>query len=317
MKAILKVFVLAAALGAGTFWVSAAPTFRSNVDMVMLSATITDSLGNYIDGLTEKDFRILENGVEQKISGFVNFAQRKGAKSDPESAAASVFVLFDTSNYMYDSFPYAEDAVADFIRCSYPADSIAVYSFSRNMMRLAPLTRDRQRALVGLRDAVTGDDTGLYDSLLLTLLDASKVQGRKAVVVFSNGPDNASVLAPDDVRRVAEDEGIPIYLVTTKDKDVISNAVFHRLTTQTGGKTYYATDWNKQKAAFASIKDDLDNSYVISYYPVPSEDPGFRKIEVEIVGDTGHTYRVRARSGYNPRHIETISHQAPRLTPRS
>ena len=78
---------------------------------------------------------------------------------------------------------------------------------------------------------MAGDDTALYNALLLTLRDAAKVPGRKVVIVFSNGPDNASMVAPDDVRAVAEDEGIPIYVISTNEvnKDPISSGVFRRI----------------------------------------------------------------------------------------
>ncbi len=101
----------------------------------------------------------------------------------------NVFVLFDTSNFMYHGFVYAEDAIADFVRGLDRADSVAVYTFSRNLSRAANLTHDRNEAIFGLRKSVAGDDTALYNGLLLTLRDAAKVPGRKVVIVFSNGPE--------------------------------------------------------------------------------------------------------------------------------
>ena len=132
---------------------------------------------------------------------------------------------------MYRGFVYAEDAIADFIRGVDKADSVAVYTFSRNLSRASNLSHNRNDAIFGLRKAVAGDDTALYNGLLLTLRDAAKVPGRKVVIVFSNGPDNASMVAPDDVRAVAEDEGIPIYVISTNEvnKDSISSSVFRRL----------------------------------------------------------------------------------------
>src|SRR5207253_9979901 len=121
----------------------------------------------------------------------------------------NVFVLFDTSNFMYRGFVYAEDAIADFVRGLDRADSVAVYTFSRNLSRAAPLTNQRNDAILGLRKAVAGDDTALYNGLLLTLRDAAKVAGRKGVVVVSNGPDNARIVAPDHVRAVAAEAGLP------------------------------------------------------------------------------------------------------------
>src|SRR6202041_2148400 len=122
-------------------------------------------------------------------------------------------------------------AIADFVRGLDRADSVAVYTFSRNLSRAAALTHDRAEAISGLRKAVAGDDTALYNGLLLALRDAAKVPVRKVVIVFSNGPDNASMVAPDDVRTVAEDEGIPIYVISTNDanKDPIPRAVFKGL----------------------------------------------------------------------------------------
>jgi hypothetical protein len=97
------------------------------------------------------------------------------------------------------------------------ADSVAVYTYSRNLSRAATLTRDRGDAIGGLRKSVAGDDAALYNALPLTLRDAAEVPGRKVAIVFFNGPDNASMVAPDDVREVAEDEGIPIYVISTNE----------------------------------------------------------------------------------------------------
>jgi VWFA-related protein len=229
-----------------------------------------------------------------------------GATGETRSDAfvgTNVFVLFDTSNYMYRGFVYASDAIADFIRGLDRADSVAVYTYSRNLSRAAGLTKERNDAIAGLRGAVAGDDSALHNALLLTIRDAAKVPGRKVVIVFSNGPDNASMVAPDDVRAVAEDEGIPIYVISTNEisKDPISANVFRRISTRTGGKSYFATNWQKQVEAFEAIREDLGNSYTVTYYPQTNPNEGFRKISVEVVSDAGKKYRVQARPGYRPR----------------
>jgi len=306
------------------------PVFRVEVDMVVLSFTVTDSKGRYINGLKPGDFRVLEDGISQKVATFAEgnrppiavledgstrpivvgapAATTTGVRPGPDPrvdafVGTNVFVLFDTSNYMYRGFVYASDAIADFIRGLDRADSVAVYTFSRNLSRAADLTRDRSEAIFGLRTAVAGDDAALYNSLLLSLRDAAKVPGRKVIIVFSNGPDNASMVAPDDVRAVAEDEGIPIYVISTSEvnKDPISSAVFRRITGRTGGKAYWAKTWQKQVEAFESIREDLGNSYTITYYPAPNPNLGFRRISVEIKPDIGKKYRVQARPGYRPR----------------
>lgn len=297
------------------------PTFRVKVDLVVLSFTITDNKGHYINGLQPKDFRISEDGIPQKLSSFAEgnkpplevdadgstrpmpiSEQGKLAGRLDAVVGTNVFVLFDTSNYMYRGFVYASDAIADFVRGLDRADSVAVYTYSRNLSRAAMLTKERNEAVSGLRNAVAGDDSALYNCLLLTLRDAARVPGRKVVIVFSNGPDNASMVAPDDVRAVAEDEGIPIYVISTNEvtKDPISSNVFKRISTGTGGKSYFAKTWQKQVEAFEAIREDLGNSYTVTYYPQPNPNEGFRKVTVEVLSDVGKKYRVQARPGYRP-----------------
>jgi VWFA-related protein len=310
------------------------PVFRVKVDMVVHSFTVTDSKGKYVNNLKPKDFRILEDGIPQKVATFAEGNQppleiledgstrpliastrvRDGDSSTntPGPAAelrsdafvgTNVFILFDTSNYMYRGFVYASDAIADFVRGLDRADSVAIYTFSRNLARAAELTRDRTLAISGLRQAVVGDDAALYNALLLSLRDAARVPGRKVVIVFSNGPDNASMVAPDDVRAVAEDEGIPIYVISTNEvnNDQVSSNVFRRISTRTGGQVYFAKTWQKQVEAFESIRESLGNSYTVTYYPTNNPNEGFRKVAVEIVSDVGKKYRVRGRPGYRPR----------------
>src|ERR1035441_7650200 len=158
-------------------------------------------------------------------------------------------------------------------------------------------------AIGGLRKSVAGDETALYNALLLTLRDAAKVPGRKVVIVFSNGPDNSSMVAPDDVRAVAEDEGIPIYVISTNEvnKDPISSGVFRRIATRTGGKAYWAKTWQKQVEAFESIREDLGNSYRVTSYRKANRTEGSRKIAFKIVMAGGKNSRVPPRPGYRPR----------------
>jgi Ca-activated chloride channel family protein len=299
------------------------PVFRVKVDMVVLAFTVTDNKNHYINGLKPTDVRIYEDGILQKLNTFAEGARPPVAigedgkiqqlvegQKDPSTGlerpdafvGTNVFVLFDTSNFMYRGFVYAEDAIADFVRGLDRADSVALYTFSRNLSRASGLTRDKYDAISGLRKSVAGDDTALYNGLLLTLRDAAKVPGRKVVIVFSNGPDNASMVAPDDVRAVAEDEGISIYTISTNEvtKDAISSGVLKRIAQRTGGKAYWAGTWQKQVEAFESIREDLGNSYTITYYPAPNPNEGFRKIAVEILNDPGKKYRVRTRPGYRP-----------------
>ena len=280
------------------------PIFRASVRMVVQPFSVTDSRGKPVSGLKPSDIRILENGVSQRI-----IALTEGTKvilhaegQEDGAVGASVFVLFDTSNAMYSVFPYVCDSIADFVRRLDPADSVAIYTFSRNLSRASPLTKDHLQARAGLINAVAGDDTALFNALLLTIRDAARVPGRKAIVVFSNGPDNASMIGPEDVGRVAEDEGIPIYIVSTLrvTRDPATTNALQTLVKRTGGHLYWAPGWQDQAAAFQAVRRDIATSYTAYYYPTPDSDPGYRLVQVEVTSAQGAKWHVQARSGYEP-----------------
>ncbi len=303
------------------------PSFRVDVDLVQLNVAVTDSKGNYVTGLRPSDFVVLEDGIAQKVATFgegndpmrrvsempesdgkpMIVGRSRGSTPAPSSfdaaiAGASVFILFDKSNYMYRGFVFAQDAISDFIRSLHAADRIAFYSYSRNLSRDAILTPDRSAVLRGVRAATAGDNAALYNGLLLTLKDARQFTGRKVVVVFSNGPDNASMVAPEDVGELAQSEGVPIYMISTREArlDPISGAVFERMSAATGGKAYFAKSWKEQQQAFNSIRDDLAHLYSLSYYPQVNPNRGWRAITVKLKGEALKNYRIRTRSGYRP-----------------
>jgi VWFA-related protein len=220
---------------------------------------------------------------------------------------------------MYRGFVFAQDAIADFVRSLETADRVAFYSYSRDLSRAAPLTSDRSHVLRGVRTTVAGDDAALYNCLLLTVKDAAQYTGRKVVVVFSNGPDNASMVPPEDVAELAQSTGTAIYMISTQEAKLepVSTAVFERMTTATGGKAYFAKNWRDEKRAFASIRDDLAHLYSLSYYPQPNPNRGWRAITVKLVGDRLKKYHIRTRDGYRLQPTRFSAASAPESTSES
>jgi len=294
------------------------PDIRVVVNMVQLNVAVTDKKGNYVTGLKPSDFVILEDGITEQPATFgegnepvrnlAGVAPPQDPSGRPKTfaeliAGANVYVLFDTSDYMYRGFVFAQDAITEFIRSLETADKIAFYSYSRDLSRSAPLTADRGQVLEAVRSTVAGDQAALYNCLLLTLKDAAQNTGRKVVVVFSNGPDNSSVVPPEDVAEFAQSAGVSIYMISTQQArlEPVSTAVFDRMTAATGGKAYFAKNWKDEHMAFASIRDDLAHLYSLSYYPKPNPNSGWRAITVKLVGEHLKNYHVRTRSGYRPR----------------
>jgi Ca-activated chloride channel homolog len=315
---------------------------RVVVSMVQLNVAVTDAKGNYVTTLRPSDFDITEDGIPQKVATFeegnegpqnvLDTAQDSSPSTEPGGDAAAehrradparggahtgsiegiasavsgsnVFILFDTSNYMFRGrgFVFAQDSIAEFVRSLDHPYQVAFYSYSRDFYRAASLTTDRSQVLRGVRETVNGDDSALYNALLMTLKDAAQYSGRKVVVVFSNGPDNSSMVSPEDVDELAQSEGVPIYMVSTREAklDAASAAVFSRMTASTGGEAYFAKSWKDQRDAFSSIREDLAHLYFMSYYPQPNPNRGWRAITVKLTDQKYKKYRIRTRSGYRP-----------------
>src|SRR5579871_520565 len=306
-----------------------ASRIRVNVVLAQLNVAVTDRKGNYVSGLRPEDFEIVEDKIPEKLATFEegneptrrligpdsgHSAQSVVKASEPVApemtgdqgkfqasvAGANVFILFDTSNYMYRGFVFAQDAIADFIRSLEGVSKVALYSYSRDLSRVSALTPDRSQVLRGVRSTVAGDDAALYNCLLMTVKDAAQLTGRKAIVVFSNGPDNASLVPPEDVAELAQSTGTIIYMISTRqaEEEPVSTAVFERMSKATGGKAYFSKDWKDEKQAFASIRDDLAHLYALSYYPQPNPNHGWRSITVKLVGKDLQKYHIRTRDGY-------------------
>ena len=299
-----------------------------NVVLVQLNVAVTDKKGNYISGLKPEDFVITEDKIQERISTFEegneptkrlvlsgpqgkmvsqviapeppSGSDTSGVSPMPGITGANVFILFDTSNYMYRGFVFAQDAIADFVRSLEGVSRVAFYSYSRDLSRAVPLTGDRPTVLRGVRSTVAGDDAALYNCLLMTVKDAAQLTGRKAIVVFSNGPDNASLVPPEDVAELAQSTGTIIYMISTRDAQAepVSSAVFERMSKATGGKAYFAKSWKDETDAFSSIREDLAHLYSLSYYPQPNPNRGWRSISVKLVGENAQKYRIRTRDGY-------------------
>ncbi len=323
---------------------SSAPPINVTVDLVQLNVAVTNNKGDYITGLRPEDFVVTEDGIAEKIATFGEGDESVRALLNPGPVAANpldvpdqsndsnarasgselaslvgganVFVLFDTSNYMYRGFVFAQDAIADFVRSLKSADRVAFYSYSRDLSRSALLTSDRSQVVRGVRTTVAGDDAALYNCLLLTVKDAANFTGRKVIVVFSNGPDNASMVPPEEVAELAQSTGTTIYMVSTQQAHLepISNAVFQRMTAATGGKVYFANNWKDEQDAFASIRDDLAHLYSLSYYPEPNPNRGWRNITVKL--RNGHKkYHIRTRDGYRLQHSRFSTENVPPIPP--
>ena len=310
-----------------------ASRIRVNVVLVQLNVAVTDRKGNYVSGLRPEDFEIVEDKIPEKLATFEegNEPTRRLINVGPDSSRAAQGAVKTAepggpelagqsgtsfkprrlpglmcSSFLTQVITCTGDLYSrrmllpTFIRSLEGVSKVALYSYSRDLSRVSTLTPDRSQVLRGVRSTVAGDDAALYNCLLMTVKDAAQLTGRKAIVVFSNGPDNASLVPPEDVAELAQSTGTIIYMISTRqaEEEPVSTAVFERMSKATGGKAYFSKDWKDEKQAFASIRDDLAHLYALSYYPQPNSNHGWRSITVKLVGKDLQKYHIRTRDGY-------------------
>jgi len=281
--------------------VPSVPTFRSGVDVVTVSAVVRDHKGRMVGNLKQSDFELLDGGERRSITGF---------RSDP--AAISVALLFDASGSMDVGAKIEEARVAarHVLAWLEPGrDELAVYSFDTALHRRQPFSvyqRDAalERSLVGL--APFGM-TSLHDAVAATAREvAARPNSHRAVIVLTDGVDNASSLSPAEVSGIASAIDVPVYVlavVSPLDHVGASTAVSTErpvpvgdladLARWTGGELFVTSVSAQTSLAARQIVDELRHQYLIAFEPASR--PGWRPLEVRA---RGRQLVVRARSGY-------------------
>jgi VWFA-related protein len=276
-------------------------TFRGGVDLVTVSAVVRDRKGRTVENLKQSDFELLDGGERRPISGF---------RADP--SAVSVALLFDASGSMDvgAKIEAARVAARHVLAWMEPGrDELAIYAFDTSLHRrqaFAIYQKDAalERSLVGL--APFGM-TSLHDAVAATAREvATRPNSHRAVIVLTDGVDNASSLTPAEVSGIASAIDVPVYVlavVSPLDHAGAATAVstgrpvpvgdLADLARWTGGELFVTSVPAQTSLAARQIVDELRHQYLIAFEPASR--PGWRPLEVRA---RGRQLVVRARSGY-------------------
>jgi VWFA-related protein len=257
-----------------------------HTDVVHVSAAVTDESGRAVPGLTRDSFRVAEDRVAQTVTHFLG-----------PDGAREVVVAIDVSASMDEVMPQVRRAVKVFLSGLRPADRVTLLAFNDNVFTLASRQREPADRLAAANRLSAWGSTALYDAILrsLDLLDAQ--QGRKALVVFTDGDDQASLAALEDVEKRSEVNDVPIYMIGHGREARVPELkrVLERLARVSGGRAFHIERPAQIEAAFAAIGADLESQYVLGYASTNgAHDSSWRRIDVS----TGPGLRVRAREGY-------------------
>lgn len=274
-------------------------TFSVRTEMVVLPVTVTDANGQIVAGLTADDFRVFDNGRRQPITMF-----RGG------DVPATVGLIVDNSQSMRGKLPAVNAAIAAFAGSSRPDDELFVVGFN-DAARLLTMpggklfTSDIGELRAALNAGTAAGMTALYDAVALGLrhLSAGQAQ-RKALIVITDGGDNASVLSYGEVRELARASQAVIYGIgltgaTTQEENP---EVLKRLCRDSGGTAHFPPATSDIAGVVADVARSLRAQYTIGIAPAAAGPrPAYRSIKVTVVSPDGATRRVRTRAGYTVR----------------
>jgi len=263
--------------------------FRASGRIVEVYATVTDSRGRYVDDLTADQFTILEGGQAKPVFAFEN-----------HTAGVSVALLFDATGSMDATLPSLKSAALQLIDDLRAEDSVAVYCFNSQVTELQPYTTDKDFAKRAVLRTHAAGTTALYDALLRVNHDMAGRAGKKVILVFTDGDDNASRLTSDDAILRAKGRGIPIYTIA-EGEALVHRDLIEQLTNMsrsTGGTAFLIRKLSDISPIFQKVAEELMHGYLLAFQPSEGEDHSWRKIEVVLANGKGRT--VRAREGYFP-----------------
>lgn len=264
-----------------------AVTESVDVDVVQVTAVVTDGGGRFVRGLTRENFRIFDDGEAQTITHFAS-----------ENIPLELVAAIDVSSSMREAIGTVKDAARRFLTGMAASDQVTVLAFNENIFTLARRATDPAARLRAVDRMAAWGGTALYDAIVKAIEILGRQSGRRAVVLFSDGEDQSSHAALDAAIRATEGSDATIYAAGLGR--AVGNPSLQKLLQQiasvSGGRAFFSDDVSRLDAVLTEILEDLRNQYLLAY---PAPDSGrnaqWHTIRVEIAG--GH-HSVRARQGY-------------------
>jgi len=273
-------------------------TFRAAVDLVRVSAIVRDRKGRFVQDLGARDFEVLDAGQPRAITDFRR-----------DAGAVSVALLFDVSGSMENQLGSAREAARHVLSwLEQDRDEAAVFTFDTSLEAMTPFTRGLRALPESMSSVVPFGATSLHDAIAETSKRVGEREGlRHAVVVLTDGNDNASRLQPSEVSSIASAIDVPVYVLGTvasidnPSADVRTPAADRSplagpladLATWTGGHVFVASTPAQRSLAARQIIDELRHQYLLAFEA--GGKPGWHPL---VVRARAKDLTVRARSGY-------------------
>jgi Ca-activated chloride channel homolog len=284
------------ALALATTAVAQESVFKVDVRLVRMLATVKDNTGATVGALKRDDFTVFDNGVKQTISLFERHT----------SQPLSVAILVDISGSTGKEMKYQTDSVHRFLQAllkeGNPDDSASLVTFNWQVQEVVPFTRNLRRFNTELRKLRGEAGTSLYDAIYLSSERIQDREGRRVLIIVTDGADTVSNKNYHDALRAAQDADAVVYgilvmpITNEAGRHIAGEHALTGITQSTGGRMF-TPGLNALDMAFEEILRDLRTQYLIGFYPknVPLTRDEFHRLEIR-VSQPG--LRVLSRTGY-------------------
>jgi len=272
------------------------PTFRTAIDLATFGVTVVDKKGEYLADLSAEDFEIVEDGQKQTLK---YFARGTDIENGPEM---HVGLLFDTSASMTDDIKLSRSAAVKFLNTLSDAKDMTLVDFDTEVRVAKYGQRDFPRMVERIRARTPDGETALYDAMGVYLDGASEDEGRKILVLYTDGGDTHSTISFGDLMTLIRASDVTVYSVGFLEHSrgrIEERAHLQQIAEATGGQAFFPSTMKDVEASYDKVVAQIRAQYSLAYSSTNTKQDGaWRKVEIRAIRPDLKGSKILARHGY-------------------
>jgi Ca-activated chloride channel homolog len=272
------------------------PTFRTGIDLASFGVTVVDRKGEYLTNLTLDDFEVLEDGQKQTIK---YFARGTDIENGPEM---HVGLLFDTSGSMTEDIKLSRSAAVKFLNTLSDAKDMTLVDFDTEVRVAKYGQKDFPRMVERIRGRTPDGETALYDAMGVYLDGASEDEGRKILVLYTDGGDTHSTISFGDLMTLIRASDVTVYSVGFLEHSrgrIEERAHLMQIAEATGGQAFFPSTMKDIDASYDKVVAQIRAQYSLAYTSTNTKQDGaWRKVEIRVTRPDLKGSKILARRGY-------------------
>jgi len=261
-------------------------SLRLDVNLVLIPVLVTDLYDRPVRGLSKENFRLVEGGVEQKITHFYN-----------QDSPISIGLIFDASNSMRTKFAETRKAVSEFLRMATPGDEFFLLKFSDHPEHVTNFTTDISEIEDGVDSIRTAGWTSLFDAIYLGMDKMKHAKNtRKVLLILSDGGDNNSRYTESEIKQLVKEADVRIFAISI----LYGAPALEKITEESGGRALRVRNLDELPDLASNLSEEIHSEYVLGYSPAENQRDGkYRKVKVDLLQPTGsQRLRTSWKRGY-------------------